>query len=149
MHRFVWDLRYTQPDAIDHAYPISAIFHDTPADPQGPMALPGTYTLRLTVDGKAFTQPLVLRADPRLSTSAADFAAELSLARELAALMARSYAAWQKARDAHSSTEDALAEINGDLAALLVSTDNADRAPTEPQLAAARALKQRLAAIKL
>jgi hypothetical protein len=27
--------------------------------------MPGGYTVRLIVDGKTFTQPLILRADPR------------------------------------------------------------------------------------
>ncbi len=34
----------------------------------GPMALPGKYTARLTVDGQTYTQPFELLIDPRLST---------------------------------------------------------------------------------
>ena len=58
MHRFVWDLRYTPPEAMRHDYPMTAIYHDTPRGPRGPIALPGQYTVKLTVDGKTFTQPL-------------------------------------------------------------------------------------------
>jgi hypothetical protein len=38
----------------------------------GPAAAPGTYTLRLTVDGKTATAPFVLQPDPRETASDAD-----------------------------------------------------------------------------
>jgi hypothetical protein len=65
MHRFVWDLRYTPPDALRHDYPMTATYHDTPREPRGPIALPGEYTVKLTVDGKSLTQPLTVKMDPR------------------------------------------------------------------------------------
>lgn len=71
MHRFIWDLHWPAPDVSSFDYPISAIFHDTPRFPLGPAALPGDYEVRLTVDGKVYTQPLTLRMDPR-STMTAD-----------------------------------------------------------------------------
>ena len=55
MHRWVWDLHYPAPDSTRHEYPISAIPGDTPRLPLGPTALPGTYTARLTADGKNYT----------------------------------------------------------------------------------------------
>src|SRR5439155_1392976 len=66
MHRFVWDLHGAPPPALQHEYPISAIPGDTPRDPRGPWVLPGSYTVRLTVDGMTLTQPLAVRMDPRL-----------------------------------------------------------------------------------
>ncbi|HWX24377.1 MAG TPA: glycoside hydrolase, partial [Vicinamibacteria bacterium] len=48
MHRFIWDLRYPPPSALDHEYPISAVPNDTPRGPLGPSVLPGRYTVRLT-----------------------------------------------------------------------------------------------------
>src|SRR5579862_953202 len=41
MHRWIWDLRCAVPTATRYEYPISAVPHDTPRTPQGPMALPG------------------------------------------------------------------------------------------------------------
>jgi hypothetical protein len=32
---------------------------------QGEWVPPGTYTIKLTVAGKSYTQPLVVKADPR------------------------------------------------------------------------------------
>ena len=66
MHRFVWDLHGAPPPALQHEYPISAIPGDTPREPRGPWVLPGSYTVRLTVDGMTLTQPLAVRMDPRL-----------------------------------------------------------------------------------
>jgi photosystem II stability/assembly factor-like uncharacterized protein len=68
MHRFVWDLYYPPVPAKTPSYPISAILHDTPPTPSSPMALPGNYTIRLTVDGRVLTQPLTLTMDPRVTT---------------------------------------------------------------------------------
>ena len=67
-HRFVWDVHYERPvgAAGAIAYPISAAPFDTPREPRGPWALPGTYTVRLTVGGHSYTQPLTITMDPRV-----------------------------------------------------------------------------------
>ena len=68
MHRWIWDLRPTPPPPR--------------ANPPGggaggggfgggfgfnrPTVLPGNYMVRLTVDGQTLSQPLVVKADPRL-----------------------------------------------------------------------------------
>jgi len=72
MHRFVWDVHYAAPDSLTHEFPISAIVHDTPKYQLGAWALPGNYTVKLTVAGKSYTQPLVVKMDPRITTSTAD-----------------------------------------------------------------------------
>ncbi|HET8922104.1 MAG TPA: hypothetical protein VFN26_03805 [Candidatus Acidoferrum sp.] len=72
MHRFVWDLHYAPPDSLGHEFPISAIVHDTPKYPLGAWALPGNYTVKLTVDGKSSTQPLVVKMDPRIKATLAE-----------------------------------------------------------------------------
>ena len=69
MHRWVWDLHYPAPVATHHEFPISAIPHDTPRYPLGPTVLPGTYTVRLTVDGKTQSAPLTIKMDPRVKTA--------------------------------------------------------------------------------
>ncbi len=66
MHRFVWDLHYPPPKVLGHEYPISAIYGDTPRFPLGPAMLPGTYTVRLTTNGRSLTQPLTIKMDPRV-----------------------------------------------------------------------------------
>ena len=65
MHRWIWDLRPTPP-----ARPTGGGgggFGGGGFGGRGvPLVLPGVYTVRLTVGGKTFTQPLVVRMDPRV-----------------------------------------------------------------------------------
>ena len=75
MHRWVWDLHEAPPKAMHYEYPIAAVPHRTPLTPQGPLVLPGTYTVRLTVDGRSESAPLVVRMDPRVATTTADLEA--------------------------------------------------------------------------
>ena len=101
MHRFVWDLHYTAPDVLRHEYPIAAVPHDTPREPQGPLAW-GDYQVRLTVDGQTFSQPLLLKADPRLQLPAASpgpLDDQLALAIHLTELINRDYTAVSEVRD--------------------------------------------------
>ena len=75
-HRFVWDLHYAPPDSLSHEFPISAIYRNTPELPLGAFALPGRYTVKLTVEGKSYTQPLTLKMDPRIKTPEAGLRAQ-------------------------------------------------------------------------
>jgi hypothetical protein len=76
-NRINWDLRYDDPPGFNpdinnqmNSSPGSV----TPA-PHGPLALPGTYTVKLIVDGQTYTQPLVVRNDPRVGESPSMMAA--------------------------------------------------------------------------
>ena len=44
----------------------------------GPLVAPGAYTVRLNVNGKTQTQPLMVKVDPRVSLSAADYDAQVA-----------------------------------------------------------------------
>jgi hypothetical protein len=68
MHRFLWDMRYTPLPGIRPSYPIAAIFQNTPPAPASPWVLPGKFTVKLTVDGQSYTQPLTVKMDPRVKT---------------------------------------------------------------------------------
>jgi photosystem II stability/assembly factor-like uncharacterized protein len=102
MHRFVWDLHYPEPDVLEHEYPISAIYHDTPRYPLGAAVLPGQYNISLTVDGKHYTQPLHLRMDPRVKTSPDDLHSQFELDRKIADALHRDYQALQQVRSLRS-----------------------------------------------
>lgn len=71
-HRVSWNMRYPTPPALYFDQSMGAVPHDTPFVPQGPMALPGHYQVKLTVDGRSYTQPLTLEPDPRVKLSPAD-----------------------------------------------------------------------------
>lgn len=68
-HRFVWDLRHEPPRGADRDFSIAAVYKNTPSEPLGPFAHPGTYTVRLTVDGKTQTQNIDIQLDPRVEIS--------------------------------------------------------------------------------
>jgi hypothetical protein len=87
MHRWVWDLHYPAPDAQRHEYPISAVPGDTPRYPLGPTALPGSYTARLTVNGKTVTAPFTVKMDPRVQISAAALEKKFQLEVRLSSIL--------------------------------------------------------------
>ncbi len=68
MHRFLWDLHYTPLPAGQPNYPISAIYMNTAPGLNSPWVPPGQYAVRLTVEGKSYTQPLTVKMDPRVKT---------------------------------------------------------------------------------
>ena len=75
MNRFAWDFRYDPPAQIAGA------FYEGPP-PRGPLVIPGTYQVKLTVKGKSQTAPLEVKLDPRLqnSVTAADMQKQIEFA---------------------------------------------------------------------
>jgi photosystem II stability/assembly factor-like uncharacterized protein len=69
MHRWVWDLRYAPLPEGRAGLPMQAILHDTVPSNAAPWALPGAYTVRLTVNGQSYRQPLIVKMDPRVHTT--------------------------------------------------------------------------------
>jgi hypothetical protein len=86
MHRFLWDLHY-QPlrggGGGRGGLPIAAVPHDTPPAPNSPWAAPGQYSVKLTVDGKAYIQPLIVKMDPRVTTPAIGLTQQFTLSKQL------------------------------------------------------------------
>jgi photosystem II stability/assembly factor-like uncharacterized protein len=96
-NRAVWDARYDPPKvvALRTPAPDNLFIFDEPrfknkptrpithwgiqgAQTSGPIALPGKYTVRLSVNGKTETQPLTLIQDKEIKTTVADLAASVS-----------------------------------------------------------------------
>ncbi|MEO8362505.1 MAG: hypothetical protein ABI672_20935, partial [Vicinamibacteria bacterium] len=130
MHRIHWDIRHESPKAFTHSYEINANPDETPASPEGALALPGTYTLRLTVDGKSQTQTLVVRNDPRSPATLADLKAQHDLQMKIDALAST---AW----DGHS-------EVNALRASVAEITKGK---PSDVVTAAVKALDEKLASV--
>jgi hypothetical protein len=61
MHRWVWDLRPTPPPPRGAGGAGGGAGRGG-----GALALPGRYTVKLTVDGQSYTQPLWVKMDPRV-----------------------------------------------------------------------------------
>jgi len=82
VQRVAWDLNYEKATKIKKA--------KTEGDPEAaPRVLPGTYTVRLTVEGKAVTAPLEVRPDPRLSVPLSDIDEQVAFARKVQAQVTR------------------------------------------------------------
>jgi photosystem II stability/assembly factor-like uncharacterized protein len=78
-HRFVWDLHQTSSD--------------------GPLLPPGTYAVRLSVDGRTFAQSARVLRDPRIAATDADLRAQYALATRIAALRREVAAARDRAEN--------------------------------------------------
>jgi hypothetical protein len=72
MNRFIWDFRYEGASRVPNAISWGG-------GTNGPMAVPGTYQVKLTVGGKSYTAPLEIKADPRVTASAADLQKQFDL----------------------------------------------------------------------
>jgi photosystem II stability/assembly factor-like uncharacterized protein len=97
MHRWVWDLTYQAPKSLRHDYPIAAVAADTPRFPLGPTALPGRYTVRLTLNGKSQTAPLTVKMDPRVKTPALGLEKKFEAEARLASIVTQTFQAVQQA----------------------------------------------------
>lgn len=70
-HRWIWDLRYSGTGRARFGRG------------GGPIAPPGRYTVSLRVNGRTFTQPLVVRRDPTYPATNADLQAQFALAEQI------------------------------------------------------------------
>jgi photosystem II stability/assembly factor-like uncharacterized protein len=152
-HRFLWDLRYPRPKAAGYEYSIGTVWGEgTPLQPEGALALPGPYSVRLSVGVQSFTQPLTLRIDPRARITPEAITAQFEAARRASSLLDRSSAALEEIRGfrkrllaggrraptpplekeaaALEEGEAGFARLNERLAALLQAIDGSDAAPT-------------------
>ena len=122
MHRLVWNLRYARPQAISYDYSIAAVYsEDTPTAVEGPFALPGIYSLVLTVGGQRYRAPLVVQLDPRVHTSGADLQALLTFSQALDAALERASSIYEPQKSAHEALEAAARQLtakHGDRALL-------------------------------
>ena len=98
-HRVSWNMRYSTPPALFFDQSMGAVPEDTPFIPEGPMALPGNYTVNLTVDGVTYTQPVLLKEDPRLGDSPAamdGMRRQLALSQQIIAVISASEKAYEQ-----------------------------------------------------
>ena len=154
LHRFVWNVRYAPPAVPRFGYPIAAVAGNTPKTPQGMFVLPGTYQVRLTVDGRSYRRAAVVRMDPRVKTSTADLNVQFALSRSVDGLMRRLVAARAEAEDrlvrANAEAQPQIRQVVAELVAayvplpaLLDALQEADAKPTPGVEAAATAAIKR------
>lgn len=101
MHRTSWDLHFDPVGAKGRGSEggaTGAVPGRTYPNVNAPWAPPGSYTVRLTVNGESQSQPLVLRLDPRVRTPAADLERLATLSREMYDGAVAAHAAYEQAR---------------------------------------------------
>ena len=82
-HTIYWDLEHEEPkiqkDFISMYYSASR--------GNGPLAVPGTYTVELNVKGEVYSKPLEVRMDPRWKISAQDLEMQFNVSSEVVGLI--------------------------------------------------------------
>ena len=114
MHRVNWDLRYPDPPALNFGYYGTLLdyreytlnWHALPGlTPRstlvGPMVVPGTYTAKLTVNGRSSSQSFEVIADPRVPVDAAALARQLRLQQRMVSGITATYHAFNFIQQIH------------------------------------------------
>ena len=137
-HRFLWDMHYA-PLNIPPVYPIGAIVGNTAPAPTAPWVMPGNYLVKLTVNGKIYSQPLKVIMDPRVKTSMHDLQKQHNLSYQCYMDEAKCIA-WTERLKARNQAEKAGAVISVErtLRAAFDCLQGADVAPTTQCIDAAQ-----------
>ena len=106
MHRWVWDMRLPPPTVTKHEYPIAAVPGDTPRSPLGPLAPPGKYIARLSVNGRCYSAPFEVKMDPRVKASAEAIQQQFAQQMHLSEMLTRSSQAVLQARTIQNQLKD-------------------------------------------
>jgi photosystem II stability/assembly factor-like uncharacterized protein len=127
MHRFMWDAHY-QPlpgggGGRGGGLPIAAVPFNTVPAPTTPWAPPGTYTVKLTVNGKTLSQPLTVTQDPRVKTPALVMAQVYTLSTAAYREAANAFAAFAMAQQLRDQIAKLSSSASGDVAAALTALD--------------------------
>jgi len=99
VNRLVWDMRIMKPSLVP-----KAVFNEGTKAP--PKAAPGTYTVRLTVDGKSYTQPIEVRPHPAGFATAADLKAQYDLLKAIRDRLSETHDTVLAIRDVRGQVEE-------------------------------------------
>jgi photosystem II stability/assembly factor-like uncharacterized protein len=106
LNRFVWDARHS--DAV--RFPGMILWA---GETRGPKVPPGTYQVKLTIDGKSLTQNFEIKPDPRLTTPPADYAKQLELGLKIRDKLSETHNAIIQIRDVRKQVDDLLKRVAG------------------------------------
>jgi photosystem II stability/assembly factor-like uncharacterized protein len=128
LNRFAWNLRVEEASKFKGMILWAGVT-------DGPLVMPGTYALKLTVGGKDSTVPLEVRADPRIATSPADLQKQFDLLLQI--------------RDKLTETHDAVARIREVRDQVSGAAERAKGTPEEKAVGdAADAFKKKVTAVE-
>jgi len=113
MHRFTWDMKY-QPlpgggggRGGGGGLPSAAVPRNTAPPNSAPWVMPGRYTVKLTVDGKSYTQPLTVRMDPRVKTPLIGLTQQFTLSKAMYDGVLETQATLQQLRGIRAQVKEA------------------------------------------
>ncbi|MDH4058481.1 MAG: glycosyl hydrolase, partial [Cyclobacteriaceae bacterium] len=101
MNKFNWNMRYPDADRFDGMIVWAASMN-------GPRALPGTYKVKLTVNGKSMESDFEIVKDPRATSSDADMKAQFDFTQEVIAKVSETHNAIKKIRQAREQINRAI-----------------------------------------
>lgn len=104
MNKFNWNMRYPEADRFDGLILWASSLN-------GPRALPGNYTVRLTVNGKAQETQFEILKDPRSDATDADIKAQFDFAQEVLTKVSETHTAIKKIRQAREQINRAIDPI--------------------------------------
>jgi photosystem II stability/assembly factor-like uncharacterized protein len=107
LNRFVWDM--TWPKA--RKFPGMILWS---GDPFGPLAVPGSYQVRLTAAGETLTQPFEIRKDPRSSSTQEDLEAQLQFLLEARDKLTETHDAIRRIREVRAQLDDTRKRLRRD-----------------------------------
>lgn len=128
LNLFVWDLRYA--DAAK--FPGMILWA---GETRGPLVVPGTYQVRLTVAGKTMTESFEVRKDPRVQTTPADFAKQFDLLMKIRDKLTETHTAIARIREVRRQMDDLVKRVK-------------DGPDGRPIAEAAKALNDKLKAVE-
>jgi photosystem II stability/assembly factor-like uncharacterized protein len=105
-NRFVWNLRY--PGAREVARPAGFVGAEF-SRAQAPIAPPGRYRVRLSVDGRQYEKPMEIRRDPRVTATDDDLKAQFDLMVRINNRVSDITSLLEKVRSARDQSQNATA----------------------------------------
>ena len=121
LNRFVWDLRYDDVPRVKDYY-----LYEYQDGTSGPMALPGKYQVKLTVDGQTQTAPLELKMDPRVTTPTGDIEKQFALMMDIRKALVTLYATSAQIHDVRAQLKGIRDRLPQTVALKPVFTANSD-----------------------
>jgi len=106
MNRFVWNLRY--PDASRFQGMIYWA-----GGTAGPVAVPGTYKVRLTVGDWSQTRVFAVRPDPRVKTTPEEYQRQFDLLMKISGRVSAANDAVRRIREVHEQLDGAATRAKG------------------------------------
>lgn len=107
LNRFVWDLRYPGMERFDDLIMWADMR-------EGPLAVPGRYRVRLTVDTAVQESPFTVLPDPRTTSRAADYAAQFDFVMASRDLLSQTHAEIRRIRSLRGQLESLQARLAAD-----------------------------------